>query len=126
MLNYSVKEKVNPQAPADPRKYYGVAKSSGEASLRFLAKRISKETTLGTPDVMAVLEALLQDIPELLLEGQIVKLGDFGSFNLTISGSGAETEEEYHSGLINRTNLHFRPGKEFKDQLSAVVFKKVS
>lgn len=124
MKPFKVIQKVNPQDVAGPRKFYAVAQSTGDAKLRFLAKRISKETTLGTPDVLAVLEALLQDIPELLLDGKIVRLGDFGSFRLSLSGEGADTEEEYHSGLIKKTKLHFRPGKEFKDQLSTVVFRK--
>jgi len=126
MVKIHVKEKVNPQAPLDPRKWYGIAKASGEVGIRQLAKQISKETTLGTPDVVAVLEALLQNIPEYLLEGKIVKLGDFGTYRLTVSGQGAETLEEYNTNLIQKTNLHFRAGKVFNDSLASVVFRKVS
>lgn len=126
MIDINVIQKVNPQSPEDPRKYYGITKSSGTADIRKLANRISKETTLGTPDVMAVIEAMLQDIPEFLLEGKIVKLGDFGTFRLTISGEGVETQEEYSTNLIRKANLHFRGGKVFQNVLASAEFRKVS
>jgi predicted histone-like DNA-binding protein len=126
MVNFLVKQKVNPLSPLDPRKYYAIAKAAGEIDMRSLANQISKETTLGTPDVMAVLEALLQDIPTHLADGKIVRLGAFGSYRLTLSGDGAENLEEYHSSMIKKTNLHFRPGKVFSDVLKNVEFRKVS
>lgn len=124
MIRISISEKVNPFAPEEPRKFYGIAKSNGTINIRQLARQISKETSLGTPDVMAVIEALLQDIPEYLLDGKIVNLGDFGTFRLTVSGEGSATLEEYSTSLINKTNLNFRAGKVFKDQLNSAVFQK--
>lgn len=124
MINISVIQKVNPQAPLEPRKYYGVTKAAGSVDIRQLANRISKETTLGTPDVVAVIEALLQDIPEFLLDGKIVKLGDFGTYRLTISSEGAATLEEYSISMIKKTKLNFRPGLVFKNLLNNAVFKK--
>lgn len=126
MINIIISEKVNPRAPLEPRKFYGVTKASGEVDVRQLANQISKETTLGTPDVMAVIEALLQDIPGHLADGKIVKLGEFGAYRLTVSGGGAETPEEYHTSMIKKTNLHFRAGKVFSEVLNNVEFRKVS
>jgi predicted histone-like DNA-binding protein len=126
MINITIKQKVNPRELLEPRKYFGIAKASGVVDIRQLANQISKETTLGTPDVIAVIEALLQDIPEFLLDGKIVKLGDFGSYRLTVSGQGAENPDDYSVNLIEKTNLHFRGGKVFKDVLSRAVFSKVS
>lgn len=126
MINIKTIERVNPRQPLEPRKFYGVTKASGVIDIRQLAKQISKETTLGTPDVIAVIEALLQDIPDLLLAGNIVKLGDFGTYRLTVSSEGTETSEEYSTTMIKKTNLNFRPGKIFKDQINSAVFRKVS
>ena len=126
MIQIIIKQKVNPQAPLDPRKYYGIAKSSGEVDIRQISKQISKETTLGTPDVIAVIEALLQNIPEYLLDGKIVKLGDLGSYRLTVSGQGADTIEEYSTNLIQKINLRFRPGGIFKNVLNGAKLQKVS
>lgn len=126
MISISVKQKVNPRDILAPRKYFGIAKATGVVNIRQLSNRISKETTLGTPDVMAVIEALLQDIPEFLLDGKIVKLGDFGSYRLTVRGKGTENLDDYSVNLIEKTNLHFRGGKVFKDVLSRAEFSKVS
>lgn len=126
MINITVKQKVNPRDLLEPRKYFGIAKASGVVDIRQLANRISKETTLGTPDVVAVIEALLQDIPEFLLDGKIVKLGDFGTYRLTVCGQGAENPDDYSVNLIKKTNLHFRGDKVFKAILSRAEFSKVS
>ncbi|PIR13144.1 MAG: hypothetical protein COS42_06170 [Flavobacteriales bacterium CG03_land_8_20_14_0_80_35_15] len=124
MIKISINEKVNPSAPSEPRKFYGIVKSSGTVDIRQLAKQVSKETSLGTPDVVAVIEALLQDIPDYLLDGKIVNLGDFGSFRLTASGKGAATLGEYSTSMIEKTNLNFRAGKVFKDFLSRATYQK--
>lgn len=126
MVNITIIQKVNPRAPLEPRKYYGSTKAAGTVDIRQLANQISKETTLGVPDVIAVIEALLQDIPEYLLDGRIVKLGDFGTFRLTVSGEGVENLDDYSVNLIRKTNLRFLGGKVFKNVLKLAVFTKVA
>jgi predicted histone-like DNA-binding protein len=126
MVHFSVKERVNPQAPLDPRKHYAFVKNQGVVNLRQLAKRISRESTVSMMDTMAVLEGFLQVIPDQLIEGKIVKLGALGTFRVTISSKGADTAEDFNISLINGLNLNFRPGSEFRDQLDTVKFKKVS
>jgi len=46
-----------------------------------LSKRITQMCTVTGPDTMAVLESMLEIIPEELAEGNIVEPGDFGSFS---------------------------------------------
>jgi len=125
MIKISTTERVNLQSPEEPRKHYGVAQSAGEIGLMDLAKKISKSTTIGVPDVYAVIMAMLIDIPENLLEGKLVKLGEFGTFRLTVSSEGADSAEEYSTTLIKKANLNFRAGKAITDALSSAVFKKV-
>ena len=126
MVHFSIKERVNPQAPLDPRKHYAFVKNQGVVNLRQLAKRISRESTVSMMDTMAVLEGFLQVIPDELIGGKIVKLGVLGTFRVTISSRGADTTEDFNISLINGLNLKFRPGSEFRDQLDSVKFKKVS
>jgi len=89
-----------------------VAHSDGEATLRQLAKRIAEIFTVSSIDTLAVLESLLTVIPSYLLDGKIVRLGDFGSFRLTVSSEGADTEGNFSKDLIKSANLNFRPGKQ--------------
>ena len=75
-------------------------------------------------DTMAVIESLLQIIPRHITEGEIVRLGDFGSFSLHLSSSGAESETAFTKDLIKGIKIIFRPGKELKDALKNVKFEK--
>lgn len=124
-MKYTVKQRVNPKAPADPRKYYAFPKSLGNMDLRVLAKRISRESTVSIMDTLAVLEGLFQVIPDYLMEGNIVELGELGSLRLGISSDGSENPDEFTTSLIRKANILFRPGSKFKDQLSMVKFTRV-
>ncbi len=76
-------------------------------------------------DTMAVLEAFLQIIPSELLRGNLVKLGDFGTFRTTLSGVGVATESEFNAAThIKNLNVRFRPAKEFKNLLLGVQYSK--
>jgi len=122
MFNFSLNQRVNPRSPEDVRKYYAFPKASGTIELRELAKHISRESTVSMMDTVAVLEGLLQVIPDMLLDGNIVKLGDFGTFRLGISSEGVENPDEFNVSKIRKTNLIFRAGKVFRDQLKTVKF----
>ncbi len=124
MINYSIKERVNPQAISDPRKYHAFANNQGMLSIRQLARIISNESTISMMDTMAVIEGLLQVIPNKLLEGRMVSLGAFGSFRVTISSKGAQTPEDFNDELIRGLNLKFRAGTEFRDMLNTVKYHK--
>lgn len=126
MVNYSVTEKVNPRDLEAPRKYYAVKQNQGTVSVRQLARRISRETMLGLVETTAVIEALLAAVPELLAEGQLVSLGEFGTFRLTIQSDGAESPETFNRSMIKGTKIHFRAGKEFADRLSLVEYSRTT
>ena len=121
--HWTERKKINDETA--PVKYYALTKSSGEMTLRKLAKRISSISTVSTVDTLAVLEALLQVIPEELAEGNIVRLGDFGSFYTTAKSEGTETEDEFNESLIKKTRIKFRPGHEVKSVLNNVQYKKL-
>jgi len=126
MIKFKIMERVNLQDPLEPRKHYAYIQNQGVVNLRQIAKRISRESTISMMDTMAVLEGFLQVIPDLLLEGNIVKLGELGTFRSTISSDGVDTADNFNSTHIKGLNLIFRPGIEFRDQLNSVKFKKAS
>jgi len=103
--------------------------------------------TVSSADTLAVLESMLTVIPEELAEGNIVELGDFGSFSrkntgmiwLRSSAEGAEEMEKVsasprtkHAGQAGDQPMRpewgmlprFIPGKEFKKVLDGVKFAK--
>ena len=76
-------------------------------------------------ETMAVLEGLLQIIPDELTNGKIVKLGDFGTFRTTLSAEGVATEEEFTPSKIKNLNVRFRPAREFSVMLANVQYEKM-
>ena len=91
-VNFKAVPKKNPQLPAEPPKFYAHLVSTGDLTLRQLAKQIAARSTVSAADTLAVLESLLEVIPESLADGKIVRLGDFGSFSLTASSEGMGRE----------------------------------
>ena len=124
-VKYSIIQRIKPGDPAAPRKFYAIAKSSGEVKLRELAERIAEISTVSSIDTLAVLESLITVIPTQLLAGRIIKLGDFGTFRLTLSSEGTDTEEEFSKNNIKRLKLNFRPGKIISTELRMVDYQKV-
>ena len=57
-------------------------------------------------------------------KGNIVELGDFGTFWLRTSSEGAASAEEVRGDQISGVMPRFNPGKEFKRVLDLIKFNK--
>ncbi|HLP05968.1 MAG TPA: HU family DNA-binding protein [Paludibacter sp.] len=123
-VKFKVVELGNPSNQAAPKKFYPRVSSTGEISLRDLSRELGLQSTVSPADVLAVLESLLEELPRHLGQGEIVRLGDFGSFSLSITGEGQETADKVTSLKIDGCKIQFRPGKELKRQLDTVTFVK--
>lgn len=105
MINYQVVKKKNPTTKAI--KYYAQAKSSSPMTLAQIAENISRECTVHLADIKAVLVALEEQIISALLNGNTVRLGDLGSFRITLNGKGSDTVENYSTDLIRSIKVRF-------------------
>ncbi len=123
-VKYNIVARGNPGNPDAPKKYYPSIVSSGRVTARQLARRMAESSTLSSTDIVAVIESLLTVIPEELADGNIVELGDFGSFWLRASADGAETEDQVRPSQFKAVKPRFNPGKEFKKALNNVEFHK--
>ncbi|MEZ4644442.1 MAG: hypothetical protein R3E31_17210 [Chloroflexota bacterium] len=81
-VKYNIVPKKNPQDQAAPPRHYPVIKSSGRTTQRTLAQKGAQISTLSAADLAAAMETLLALIPQELMEGNIVDLGDFGLLSL--------------------------------------------
>ena len=125
-VKYILTEKGNLQDPNAPKKWYAQAKSSGDFTFRKLAKEIAEgSTTVSDTDVLAVLNDLTKILKRHLENGEIVRFGDFGSFQIGIGSSGAETEAKFNASLIKTKKVVFRPGIDLKEMLNNLKFEKV-
>ena len=124
-LTYSVVERKDPKSPDMEGKYYAQAQARGEAGIRELSIRIQQMCTVTRADVMAVLIALEDVVADSLANGEIVRLGELGSLQVSLSGEGAMTKDEYHDGLIKKSRILFRGGQTLKNTLGTLKFEKV-
>ena len=124
-VTYSVSPRINPRDKEAAPKYYGHVQASGDIDLREMAERIQETCTVHKSDVFAVLVALEDVITDALKSGEIVRLGDLGTFQIGISSKGAETEKDYSDTLIKKARINFRPGSALVGILTNLSFQKV-
>lgn len=123
-IRYALAERPNPRDMTAPRKFYAHAKSTGDINLKQLSKDISARSTVNSSDTLAVLDSLIQQLVKELEAGRIVRLGDFGSFQISISSEGAETADQFTSSMIKGSHILFRPGVDLRDMLATVTYQK--
>ena len=123
-VKHNIVEQGNPTNREAPMKFYASIQSSGRLSLRQLAAIAADRSTLTETDFMAAVESFLAIIPRELAKGNIVELGDFGSFCLRTTCEGAVTAEEVRADQISTVLPRFNPGKQFKRMLDNIEFNK--
>ena len=124
-VTYSVVPRRNPSEKGTPPKYYAQAQARGDVSLRDMAERIQSTCTVHKSDVYAVLVALEDVVAEAIQNGEIVRLGDLCTLQVSLNGKGALTEEDYTADLIKRAKINFRPGTVLANALASLTFSKV-
>jgi len=123
-VRFGIAARRDPRNVEAPPRYYPQVKSRGTVGLRQLSERIADISTVSSVDTLAVLEALLVVVPQELAQGNVVQLGDFGSFSLRTQSRGSDTPDEVTAQNIIRRLVTFRPGKRFKQVLDAIIFEK--
>ena len=125
-VTYSVVPRINPSEKSTPPRYYAQAQARGDVNVREMSERIQASCTVNKADVYAVLVALEDVIAEAIQNGEIVRLGDLCTLQVSLSGKGAMTEEEYTTDLIDRAKINFRPGTVLANALAGLSFTKVA
>ena len=125
-VKYNVIERKNLLKPTEAPKFYASAKADGEVSFKALAKEIAGAgSTVSDTDVLAVLNDLTKALVKYLAEGKIVRFGDFGSFQVSVSSNGAATAEKFTASNITGNKIQFRPGVDLKAMLATVKYEKM-
>ena len=125
-VTYSVVPRVKPGEKEMQPKYYAQAQARGDMNIRELTERIQATCTVHKSDVYAVLVALEDVVSESIRNGEIVRLGDLCTLQVSLSGKGALSEDEYSASLIRRAKINFRPGKVLADTLASLHFSRVA
>ena len=123
-VKYNVIQKAYPGDPTGPKKFYVNSIADGEVSLRNLSKEIAQTSSVSESDVYATLIDLAKMLSKHLSDGKIVRLGDFGSFQISISSEGVDTANKVNSTLIKGAKILFRPGLDLRDTLATLKYEK--
>lgn len=76
--------------------------------------------------VKAILSDMCDCIVEQLLNGNKIKLGEFGVFSISINCEGAESLEKFTEENIKSVNIKFNPGVDFENLVGQAEFKLVA
>ena len=124
-VTYSVVPRINPREKNDPPKFYAQAQARGDVSIREMAERFQATCTVHKTDVYAVLVALEDVVKEAIQNGEIVRLGELCTLQVSLSGKGTLTEKEYDDSLIKKAKIIFRPGTILAGALETLKYSKV-
>jgi predicted histone-like DNA-binding protein len=125
-LKYKLVQKGNPSRPDEPKKVYAMAVNDMLIDQRRLSDEIAAMSTISPADTYAMIECLIRIIPKHVINGEVVSLGDFGTFSVNLRSQGAESRDAYNLSLINGVKMIFRPGKVVKKALKEVIYQKMS
>lgn len=124
-VTYSVVPRVDPRDTSAEMTYYARAQARGEVTLGDMARRIQRRCTLTRADTLAVLAALEEEICRGLCNGEIVRLGEIGSFQVGVKSEGVKQEADFRESMISKVWVHFRPGMGLKEALGGLCFERV-
>lgn len=115
-------QRVNPSDEDAPKKWYVTQVTAAQVDETQVAMDLADETTLNPSEAMMAIRQLRKILLRRLLGGESVKLGNWGSFSVTLSSTGANTKEEVTARNIKSVNLNFQPDEAFKSDLQKATF----
>ena len=115
-------QRANPSEPDAPKKWYPVQYTTKMVDENEVAMLIADETTLNPMEAAMAIRQLRKVVQRLLLDGKSVKLGDWGTFNVTLNTEGAERKEDLTAHNVKRVNVNFQPSDEMKAAMQKADF----
>ena len=115
MLKYSVLCRKNPVNKNV--KWYAQIAPPDIVDINKISELIAQNCTLTRHDIVACLSAFQEQLINALMEGKSVRLGDLGSFRVTMHSIGTVTEDAFTSGNIHRLSIRFVPASRLRKTL---------
>ncbi|MDO5104572.1 HU family DNA-binding protein [Capnocytophaga sp.] len=122
-MKYHLVQKANPQ-DRTKKKWYANAIIAAKVGQKDIAKTIASKSSLTAGDIANVIQNLLEELPKELAKGNSVKLGEFGTFRISISSEGVENEKDFNTSMIKDVRIIFTPGQEIKKAIEDVSFER--
>lgn len=115
-------QRINPSDPKAPKQWHPVQYTTKMVDENEVAMLIADETPLNPMEAAMAIRQLRKVVQRLLLDGKSMKLGDWGTFNITLNTDGAERREELTARNVRRVNVNFQPGDEMKAAMQKADF----
>lgn len=97
--------------------YYAQMAKVQPMNLETIAEIISLRTTVASADVKGVLDSMSKAILFMLKDGHSVRLGDLGSFRLTLASQGHDAEADVKASSIKAARMRFTKGSWLRRNL---------
>lgn len=128
MVNYSLINRANPRDKDASKKTYAIAQYAGVMNLEKFASHIATHGCVySEADIIAILKMAVNCMREQLLNGQKIKLGDLGSFYLSLSSKGTLTAEDFDPTIhVKAVNVNWERGPKFRGLKDEAEFNLVA
>ncbi len=90
-----------------------------------ISKIISRQSSFTKADVRGIIEALIENIPDLLMQNNTISLDNLGTFSLHASTNTEKQPSRVSARNIKELRVSFLPSVELKRKLKKAKFKKV-
>ena len=115
-------QRYNPQKPDEPQKWYPVQYTTKLVDENEVAMMIADETTLNPMEAAMAIRQLRKVVERLLLDGKSVRLGDWGTFNVSLNTEGADTKEALTANNVKKVNVNFQAGADLRAAMQKADF----
>nr|WP_129733240.1 HU family DNA-binding protein [Parabacteroides goldsteinii] len=109
-----VQRKIMFGADKDKVKTYAMAKASGYCDMAKLCELISNRSAMSSADVKAILDSLNWAMGLELRSGNIVQVGEFGNFRLSVKSTGTDSADDFNASKIKKARIVFTPGSSLR------------
>lgn len=113
----------NPMDKDAAPKYYPIQKTVRMVDETTVAEQIADETTLNPAEALMAIRQLRKVLLRELMNSNSVKLGNWGSFGITLNTTGAESPETVKANNVKQVKVNFTPGTEMKEALQKAQFE---
>ena len=124
-IDFKMVPKKNVLVSPPEVKYYPCAIHKGEEDLDSLAEMVASRSSMSKADCYGVIIGLTAVIAETLAQGRIVRIDTLGSFQITLQGTPAHTQEELGKANIKGAKIIYKPSRLMKGKLKSLTYKRV-
>ncbi|MCD8137368.1 MAG: HU family DNA-binding protein [Parabacteroides gordonii] len=116
-MKYKLVPRKNPQKLDDPPKLFAQPVYDGTVETNFIARQIAGRSSLTAGDIMNTLSNFFEEIPTYMLLGQTVKLDGLGTFRISFTSNGADSEDTFKVGSMKKARILFTPAPAFRKRI---------